>query len=35
MGKSYFPSADAAFDEWLRNFDTQLEQIGQAVGLPS
>ena len=35
MRKDYIPTGDAAFDGWLQNFDTQLQQIGPAVGLPN
>ena len=33
MAKDYIPDPDATFDEWLQNFKTQLQVIGQAVGL--
>jgi len=34
MGKSYFPQADAQFDEWFENLANKLPAIAQTIGLP-
>ncbi len=35
MVKSYFPQADAPFDEWFENLANKLPAIAQAIGLPA